>query len=103
MQSVETSGSRGPYPSGSTSGAGRAARPSGPVLPKEPEGPASLQEAEFWLGTYDRYVQKVTELAREENVEDELQHWIDRCARRRRYWARARDRLQRLELRKQAG
>lgn len=103
MQSIQTSDARGPYPSRSRRGAGRAARPWGPALPQEPEEPTSLDEAELWLGIYDRYVQKVTELARDEDVEGELQHWIERCARRRRYWARTRDRLQRLEARRQAG
>lgn len=84
-------------------GVGRAASPSGPALPDEPEEPASLLEAELWFETYDRYVAKVTELARDEKLEDELQPWIDRCARRRLYWARARDRLQRLEARQGTG
>lgn len=102
MQSIETSDSIGAYPSRSI-GAGRAARPSGPALPQEPEKSTSLQEAELWLGIYDRYVQKVIELAHEEDIEAEVQHWVERCARRRRYWARARDRLQRRQLREQAG
>lgn len=103
MQGIQTSDAIGPYPSRSTRGAGRAARPWGPALPQEPEEPTSLEEAELWLGIYDRYVQKVTELARDEEVEDELQHWVDRCARRRRYWAQVRDRLRRLETRDGAG
>lgn len=99
MQAAGSSDALGPdsYPSISTSGPGRAARPSGPALPEEPEEPASLREAEEWFGMYDRYVRKVTELARDENLEDELQAWIERCAGRMRYWERARDRLQRLE------
>lgn len=103
MHSVQTSGATGPYPSRSGRGEGRAARPWGPALPQEPEEPTSLDEAQLWLGIYDRYVQKVTELARDEDVEEELRHWIDRCARRRRYWMRTRERLQRLEARKEAG
>lgn len=100
MQPAGTSDALGPdvYPSISTTGPGRAARPSGPALPEEPEESASLQEAQEWFGIYDRYVRKVTELARDENLEDELQAWIERCAGRKRYWERARDRLQRLEV-----
>lgn len=57
----------------------------------------------MWVEVYDRYLEKVCELAREKGVEEELQPWIARCARRRLYWARARDRPERLERRRQAG
>ena len=95
MQSAGTCHAIGPDVCPSIGGAEGAAQPSSPALPEEPEEPASLQEAEEWLGTYDRYVKKVTELAQEENLQDELEDWIDRCTRRRRYWAPACDRLRR--------
>lgn len=97
MQTAGTSDAVGLSVSAWMGGAGSASQPTGPALPDEPEEPASLEDAEQWLATYDRYVRKVTELAREENLEDELQPWIDRCSRRRLYWERARDRLRRLE------
>lgn len=77
--------------------------PAGPVLPEEPEVPASLEDAQVWVEIYDRYLRKVGELARENALEGELGPWIARCARRRLHWARARDRLQRLEDRRRAG
>lgn len=95
MQSAGTCHAAGPDLRPSMGGAEEAAQPPAPALPEEPDEPASLQEAEEWLGMYDRYVQKVTELAQEENLQDELEDWIDRCTRRRRYWARACDRLRR--------
>jgi hypothetical protein len=70
---------------------------SGPALPHEPSKPITLQDAECWLAVYDEYVAKLVELGREYDIEGELQNWIERCARRRDYWARARERLQRQE------
>lgn len=87
------------YFSPSEDGAGRAAWSSGPALPQEPASPASLEEAQHWIEVYDEYLQTVREPAREGGLEDELRYWIDRCARRRLYWARARARLKRAEAR----
>lgn len=83
-------------------GGAAAQLPSGPGLPREPEEPTSLEDAELWLETYDRYLKNVTELAREEGWGAELQPWLDRCVRRRDFWARGRDRLRRLDERKRA-
>jgi hypothetical protein len=55
------------------------------------------------LNLYERYLREVTELAHKEHLEDELQPWIERCTRRKVYWASARDRLQRQKERKRAG
>ena len=87
----------------STDSAGGADLPSDPVLPHEPDEPASLQDAQHWLNVYDEYLQNLAKLARQSDVESELQSWIDRCTRRRVYWAVARDRLQGMKGRKRAG
>lgn len=75
METAGTSDAIASELSPSMRGVGRAASPSGPALPEEPEEPVSLLEAELWFETYDRYVAKVTELARDEKLEDELQPW----------------------------
>ena len=72
-------------------------RRTGPILPDEPEKPTSLQDAEYWCAIYDKHWQTLVELGRQYNIESELQGWIERCARRKSYWARARQRLGRLE------
>lgn len=81
----------------SMGGAGGAAFPSGAALPHEPEEPSSLEDAEHWVQVYDEYLQNLRKLAREHGAEDELRSWIERCVKRRHYWARARDQLRFLE------
>lgn len=68
---------------------------SGPTLPHEPARALSLEDADYWSAIYDVYVEKLIELGREYDIDDELQVWIDRCTRRKAYWARARRRLRR--------